>query len=264
MNYGIYKCPNCDNFLIESRILCGTPILNSARRRPYSDFRVISPAIKTEFRLIKCPSCNNLLWSDKYEYIMSALKTDWDNFKKEEKKKMFLNRLKNILTLGKIKIEPIKNILAEMDIEEIKNIPELDIYDFIKILKSELYRNKKEEKYIRRQIWLNFNYRLDRGEKIFKKNDDESIWRDNMNKLLDLLNKNDLAERFLMAEICRNLGRFDEAINTLKDMTIEDLIKLKKEPFKRMFADSYLDIRKNIIDFSKKKINKRFYLEKNT
>jgi len=81
--------------------------------------------------------------------------------------------------------------------------------DFINALEQKIYRNKDEELYLRYIVWRKLN-----REKLSK--DEEKIYKSNCRKLLKLFNINNINEKLLIAELHRNLGKFNECIGILE------------------------------------------------
>jgi hypothetical protein len=77
-------------------------------------------------------------------------------------------------------------------------------------------KDLKEEKTIRIWIWWAFNDRVrEGGVEIFVEEGDENLWKGNCRTLLNILNKDDLNENLMIAELSRNLGMFEDCIEII-------------------------------------------------
>ncbi|MDD4191901.1 MAG: hypothetical protein PHI28_11255 [Mangrovibacterium sp.] len=89
-----------------------------------------------------------------------------------------------------------------------------------------------EELQIRKRIWWSFNDRLRKGAKLFKFVNDEVRWKSNIDRLLELLDIEQVDQKIMIAELHRNFGEFErclELINSIEDAEVEWL----KDRFKR-------------------------------
>ena len=97
--------------------------------------------------------------------------------------------------------------------------------DFYKAIDEGLPENKQEEKNLRLTAWWQSNDRCRGGFSLFgkKKKFPASEEREkNMEKLLGLLDKTNPNDQIMAAEILRQLGRFDEALEVLKTLDRDD------------------------------------------
>ena len=105
----------------------------------------------------------------------------------------------------------------------------LTISDYQTALKNKLFRSKEEEIYIRKGIIWEFNDRLRNGDTLIDTESEKEIWTDNIQKLIPLLDQNDLEEKILIIELLRYQGNFKKSrdlLNTINNSEEEWLIRL--------------------------------------
>ena len=105
----------------------------------------------------------------------------------------------------------------------------LKIDDYFEALDKGLAEDKKEEFYIRQRIWWSYNDRTRQGKEIFKNEEDELPWKENLNQLLSLLDLSDVNQRMMAAEIHRNLGAFENCISLIETIDDNNLNWLKEK-----------------------------------
>ncbi len=178
----VYKCPKCGNLFKNSSVKSSFSMGGFL----YSDGQLIESMAPKSLTLTKCQKCNTYLWLNKLEDI---------NTKKWQ--------------------HPIKPEWRKADFAKF-----LTIEENFDALKQGIAENKDEEKYIRKQIWWEYNDRKSENQKMFIDENDELMWRENCIALSKLLNFNDTNQRIMIAEINRNLGNFDKCIDIIN--TIDD------------------------------------------
>ena len=97
--------------------------------------------------------------------------------------------------------------------------------DFYKAIDEGLSENKQEEKNLRLTAWWQSNDNCRDGFSLFgkkKKFPAPEEREKNMEKLLGLLDKTNPNDQIMAAEILRQLGRFDEALEVLKTLDRDD------------------------------------------
>jgi hypothetical protein len=106
-----------------------------------------------------------------------------------------------------------------------------DEADFLGI--KDLYRalentkNKEKEIIIRRSIWWAFNARIRNAKDIFGDND-RNLWEQNCIILLKLLDRKDINQKIMIAELLRNLGQFEQCLELIDSLPDDfDWIKSK-------------------------------------
>jgi len=185
MNYGddyVYKCPKCNNLLKNHSLLSG----NTFGSTLYSDGKTIAPMLPKFPNLTKCIKCDTILWLSEMEVL--GFCNAWD-----------------------------ENLDKEWNNAEYVDF--LDISDLVRFLELDTVQNNREKELIvRQEIWWTFNDRVRAGKKIFAKETDELLWKQNCQRFLELLDTTDINERVMAAELYRNLGEFDKCMEILSTL----------------------------------------------
>jgi hypothetical protein len=173
----IYKCPKCNNLIANGSLASG----NTFDAIYYSDGKIDAPN-NPEFPILSiCKKCDNLLWL----YNMEELDSCFDYLQNEEYKQA---QLANFLTIS----------------------------EYENALKIKAFSNTAEEIWIRKRLWWAFNDRIRANEPIFKNNTEKILWEDNCEKYIELLDVTDSKAKITVAELYRNLGKFEKSLNILK------------------------------------------------
>jgi len=184
-NY-IYKCPNCSNLIQNRSLMSG----NTFDAELYSDLRRIAPMLPEFPNLTECEECRNIFWLSKTKRIGEYSWGDDPN-----------------------------PLWENADLAEF-----LSIHNYFKALKASLAQNLNEELFIRKRIWWSYNDRLRKGGKLFRFINDEVRWKENIHRLLELLDIEQVDQKIMIAELHRNLGDFErclELINSIEDAEVE-------------------------------------------
>ncbi len=189
-NY-VYKCPHCGNLLTKESLASG----NTFRAKIFSDGKRIAPMLPEFPDLTKCKKCNTILW---------------------------LSKLKEI---GKFELGDNKN----PQWEAADSADFLDIDDYFVALETGVAENQNDEIFIRQQLWWAFNDRTRSGQSLFKTEDEEMRWKENLKSLINILDQSDIYEKFMVAEISRNLGDFENCIKIMEGVDSEDLNWFKEK-----------------------------------
>ena len=187
--YKIFECPNCKNPMSNGINLS---VLHFGGKL-YSDGIRIAPHIKEFPEITKCKKCNSL-------FSLSNI-----NYKEES------------------------FIIPPSDIDQAEL---LNLHNYLAILiqndmnLSKL--NSNSELYIRKNIWWGFNDRLRNNEALFQDDKsgffdeifEETLWKSNLNRLLEIMPFNTDDQKIAIAEINRNLGNFDECLRLMQSLNI--------------------------------------------
>ncbi|HAQ37050.1 MAG TPA: hypothetical protein DCX89_08845 [Saprospirales bacterium] len=185
----VYGCPQCGHYFARGSIASG----NTFGSRLYSDGKRISPMLPDFSELTRCESCHKIF------KIRDARKIGSYDFWKQPEER-FAN---------------------------VNSAEELEIADYFEAIRQGIPENKDEEHKLRREIWWAYNDRMRNDGQIFSDDQDEILWKENLEILLDLLDQNKPAEHLMMAEIQRNLGDFEACMNLLKTFDHPDLSWVK-------------------------------------
>ena len=189
--FKVYKCPNCTNLIYRGSLMSG----NTSGAKSYSDGYRYAPMLPTYPQLVKCSICNTIFWIEKAEekgsfelWFDLTNKTDWKN--------------------------------AE-------NARFLSIEEYFQALALQLFENKEEEVYIRKKIWWSYNDRVRKGEELYKSEEEKVLWTNNVNRLIDLLDENEIEQKIMIAELNRNLSKFEKCMSILRGIENPDFNRLK-------------------------------------
>ena len=156
----------------------------------YSDLRRIAPMLPEFPNLTECKKCRDIFWLSKTKEIGEY---SWG----DEPNKLWENA----------------------DYAEF-----LSIHNYFRAIKENAAENLHEELYIRKRIWWSFNARLRKGGKLFRFVNEKVRWKENIDRLLELLDIEQVDQKIMVAELHRNLGEFErcmELINSIEDAELE-------------------------------------------
>ena len=97
----------------------------------------------------------------------------------------------------------------------------LSVYDYYEAIDSNVYNNEDELQYLRVKLWWTFNDRIRENKDLFLKENDKEIYEQNCLDLINLLEQNNINYKIMVAELYRNLGKFDECKNILESIKDE-------------------------------------------
>jgi len=178
----IYKCPKCGSFLKNKSLMSG----NTIGACHYSDGKVIAMMMPEYPYITKCEKCKKIFWLEE-EFEVGTCNA-WDESDSQYANVSYANFL---------------------SIEEYFEALELD----------GIIRKKKDELYIRQRIWWSYNDRVRmKGKKMFINVDDQILWKSNLERILEILNKKDINHLIMTAEIYRNLGDFEKCMSIIQSI----------------------------------------------
>lgn len=179
---------------------------NNMGEKYYSDGKSIAP-MRVEFpNITKCIKCNTIFW---------------------------IKNAKELGTFGWSEDLP-------EDRGEIQKASFLTILEYFEALKKKVYQSDAEERYIRINIWWTFNDRIRHKDKmhkhkiqhipvLFLSDDEKKLWEENTYCLMGMLNMEDTNDRIRMAELNRNMGKFDQCIEIINGIENEDLLWIREK-----------------------------------
>ena len=179
----IYKCPKCSNLLKRGSLMSG----NTFGATLYSDGKQVAPMLPEFPNLTKCKKCDTILW---------------------------LNEIKEIGTCEAWS-EKTKPKWKNADYADF-----LSITDLFRALELDVVKNDKgKELSVRHRIWWAFNDRIRSGRKeMYVQEIEEVLWKQNCLRLIELLDTKDVNQRIMIAELYRNLGKFDECMELINSL----------------------------------------------
>lgn len=187
----IYQCPVCNGLCYDVNTLSG----NDGGKKIYSDTKVETPMLLHLLPITICKVCGTYLWL----YKMKPVSTDkWD------------------------KKHP------ETDLKKANVVTELKLEDYCLIIKDKLFKNKNDELFIRKQLLFKFNDRIRLHKPQFISQEEIPIWKENINRLMILLDKEDMDHKILLAELYRYEGNFEESLQIISSINDPDYYWVKK------------------------------------
>ncbi|HHU97874.1 MAG TPA: hypothetical protein GXX67_11530 [Petrimonas sp.] len=115
----------------------------------------------------------------------------------------------------------------------------LSIEDYFKTLENKAYENIGEEFLIRLDIWMSYNDRIREGKEIFVDEDYELKWAENCYKLIELALPFVPENKLMIAELNRNLGKFEECIyHLLNEIITQDLLWIKEKLITECYCEN--------------------------
>lgn len=223
----VIECPKCHDQLIDLTWAS----TNTFGARYYTDTYVDGPMEPDQ--VFRCPSCKAVFWEDEIDDKKSraakikpyiSYKSRWiDNGS-------LLATI--LLDLSKLISAPIKLLLPQKPPEQPDNWdhgPGVDRVSFQELLDQQLWRNKKDERFIRVKYYIRGNHKFRESTKDGDYTIEEIA---NMTALMGLLG-NLPNDQVLRAEILRNLGRFRESIQQIEGKSFSG----KLEPYAAMILN---------------------------
>jgi hypothetical protein len=121
-----------------------------------------------------------------------------------------------------------------------------DVHDLFRFLEWDTVKNDIEkEKYVRTNIWWTFNNRIRTskgnilsyqysqklGNILSSKHSEVKLWKKNCLRLIELLDKTEINQKIMAAELYRNLGNFKnciELLTSIKDNNYDWIVEKMK------------------------------------
>jgi hypothetical protein len=180
----IFSCPHCKTILKRWTIGSG----NTFGSTLWSDAKLVAPMLPQAVRVTRCPSCRKTFFVEDAE----QLGTDW-----------------RYRAFGSER-EPVPKEWEEASMVEGADAD--DLQDAIgQTTDSDRLR------FLRMELWHKHNNPL-REEPRKRSRSSPAGFVENLEALALLMDEGDVQDRLVKAEIWRELGRFDEAVNLLQDV----------------------------------------------
>ena len=187
----IYQCPKCDNLLYRESLMSG----NTFGAKSYSDGKRIAPMLPSFPNLTICSKCNTVFW------------------------------IKDAIEVGSYEWENDEGINENW--KNAQKVRFLTIEEYSETLHTLIPSTLEDLIYISQEIWWGFNDRIRNGEELFSSDSDKELWTENVNSLLELLDLNNVNQKIMIAELYRNMGRFEKCMEVLGSIEIPQLSWLK-------------------------------------
>ena len=179
-----YKCPHCGQISMRGSLISG----NTFGAELFSDGKRIAPMLPEFPLIVKCKNCKMFYWL---------------NEKNKVPELNFPNKTENV------------NIKAD-------EAEFLSIDEYQEIIDSKFNENEDEHKYFRMRLWWAFNDKLRENNNEDFSESENKLFEFNCLKLIDILNKDDINEKIMIAELYRNIGNFIESKKILDTIKKDD------------------------------------------
>ena len=178
---------------------------NTIGAKYYSDGKRIAPMLIDFPQITKCNECNTIFW------------------------------IKNATKLGTL--DAFEGLSKNN--ENIQQSRFLTMQEYFEALWKKVHQSKAEERDIRISIWWTFNDRIRfQDEKyklkkphapvLFLTEDEKKLWDENTYYLIGMLDQSELNDRIMIAELHRNMGKFERCMEIINSIENEDLNWLKE------------------------------------
>lgn len=191
----VYKCPSCGNLLQQESLMSG----NTFGTHLYSDGKQEAPMLPEFPEITRCKKCDSIFWLVRLEEIGTYYPGYHDH-------------------------------PGQAEWEAADTAEFLSIGDYFRALDEGLAENQSEELYLRQRIWWAYNDRVrEMNGEIFRSEQDEALWKENLLRMLELLNDSDPGRRVMKAEIHRNLGEYETCVQILQALDDPELNRVKEQ-----------------------------------
>lgn len=186
----IIVCPNCNEFEKYMTLMSG----NTIGIRQWTDMKQIAPMLPLPPEFVKCNQCSECYW---------------------------LSEAKRVGTSGFLGFASSD---ARPEWKYARYVREPDEIDYYMAIEKRLAKNKDDEKKLRILAWWRRNdpYREEEEKSI---SDESGRWRENLETLKSMVNEESDQDQLMKAEIHRELGEFEVAIQILDEIHSPDLEK---------------------------------------
>jgi hypothetical protein len=179
---------------------------NSIDSKSYSDGKIVGPMLSTFPVISICSKCNAIFWFNKIKEVdrYEFMSENWEKW---------------------IGVETARF---------------LSIQEYFTALETQLAETTEEEFFIRKNICWAFNDRFTGGRMTLvfydsKKNNEflhdkdtaQTLYLENIKRMLDLIDPTNVNRLLLRAELNRNLGNFEECLFIIHRIDNPDLSKIK-------------------------------------
>jgi hypothetical protein len=178
----VLYCPFCRSSYQMQSIISG----NTFGGIRFSDGQSFYPMLPVQPQITRCDTCDNFFWI----------------------KDLDIN-------------ENIENFVGE---SEPPFVRWLEQDEWMEAITKIIYRDPEEETYLRLQLWwvLNNKFRNEDRHSPVHEEFPEELYFDNLNALLNLFEEDDEVNLILLAEIYRELSKFEKALDLLKEAEKHD------------------------------------------
>lgn len=225
----IYECPSCKRLVGRPSLASG----NSIEAKRYSDGKVAAPFFPSFADLIRCRGCSGFFRLSTLKPLGSykAPRVRLGGTSRHREK---LRRLGHEVPseLFETTWDPgLITIFNDDDPEYLEvnhgdshpwmdtdtAVP-LSILEYQEVFQRYTFVDQADEEDTRTELWWLFNDRARNGEPLFESPKDETLWKENLEHLLSILDLFYVRKKFKAAEIHRSLGNFDPTLEILSSI----------------------------------------------
>lgn len=191
----IYQCPACNGQLAKGSLMSG----NTFGGTFYSDGRFFATMLPQFPQISRCAECNHIFWLNE-KNLMETI--DWN----------------------------------DPDFDRFGKVPDADflkLEDYIQLIQQKFYTDSDEESFLRFEVWRGFNDRKRAEKELWNDENEQLIWKENIESLIAMIRPEWEEESITLAELHRNLGQFDKALEILSEFRD----KRHKETVQKLMAE---------------------------
>jgi len=190
----VFKCLECGKKVTRGSLLSG----NTGGAVYYSDGKRMASMLPEFPAIVKCKACDLFFWlKDENQINTKHSLFDDDDERENYDRAKFLSAS-----------------------------------EYNEAIRLRVFKNKKEQIFLRIQLWRAFNDRIRHREDLFLAENDKEIYESNCLKLLELLDVNNIDDKIMIAELFRNLENYEKCKEILSSLDEENnwiKEKLEKE-----------------------------------
>ncbi|MBU2556783.1 MAG: hypothetical protein KJ578_03270 [Bacteroidetes bacterium] len=188
----IFACPECGQKVANESLMSG----NTFGARYFSDGKRIAPMLPEFPDLIRCSSCDCFYFLHEQEPIDEL-------YPFEEQ--------------------------SDVTLEEIDQAKAPGLDGLVLALQQEVARKKENEIAIRLDLWRAFNDRTRNGKSLFLNENDKHLYHNNCEVLIALIEPKEDHFKLTLAELYRNLSRFEACLKLINSLENPEWDSLKKQ-----------------------------------
>lgn len=191
----LYKCPECGNYLYHGSLISGNTLGSSL----YSDGKSYAPMLPEFPNLTRCKVCGKFLW---------------------------LKKMRSLGNYGMDGEDKLNDLIPDKG-KRPDRAEFLTLDEYFEALDQKVYETRKDEIFIRIRIWWEFNDRVREGEQIYRDDNDDIRYLNNLAELINLVDEKNQDEKITLAEVYRNLGDFDKCVEIIESIDDPEMEWLK-------------------------------------
>ena len=233
----IYECPSCKRLVGRPSLASG----NSIGARRYSDGKVAAPFFPIFADLVRCQGCSEFFRLSTLKALgsyeaprvrlggTSRFRDKLRLFGRKDPRELYETTWDPGLITFFNDDDPEYLEVNQGDTHpwmETDTAKPLSISEYMKVFQHYAFVDESDEEKTRTALWWLFNDRVRNGEPMFQSPEDESLWKENLEHLLPVLDLFYVRKKFKAAEIHRSLGNFVACMEILDTINYPSQQKL--------------------------------------